>query len=43
VNGQEISLPIKSNYLDVEELSDGIYFLRITDQENVSTFKFIKN
>ena len=43
VTGQEVRLPIKSNYLDVENLSNGVYFLRITDHENVSTFKFIKN
>jgi hypothetical protein len=42
VTGQEVRLPIKSNYLDVENLSNGVYFLRITDHENVSTFKFIK-
>ena len=43
LNGQEISLPIKSNYLDVEQLSNGIYFLRIVDREKVSSFNFIKN
>lgn len=42
VTGQEVRLPIKSNYLDVENLSNGVYFLRITDHENVFTFKFIK-
>ena len=42
-NGQEISLPRNSNYLDVQELSDGIYFLRIVVREEVSSFNFIKN
>jgi endonuclease I len=43
VNGQEIYLPITSNYLDVEELSNGMYFLRIVSNESLLSYKFIKN
>lgn len=43
VNGQEVRLKMQNDYLDVEPLSDGIYFLKIDSDGSSSTFKFIKN
>lgn len=42
-NGQEISLKIQDNYINVESLTSGIYFLKIKEEEKSSTYKFIKN
>ncbi|GAA4268993.1 hypothetical protein GCM10022257_10940 [Hyunsoonleella aestuarii] len=43
VNGQKIRLPQTNNYLDVRKLKNGFYYLQVKEQEEVFTFKFIKN
>ena len=43
INGQEISLQVKGDYVDVQRLNAGVYFLKIDDSNKSTTFKFIKN
>lgn len=42
VKGQELKIPINNNYFNVELLTEGVYILRITQGDKMSTFKFIK-
>ena len=43
ISGQKINISINDNYVEVQSLKDGIYFLKIVDVKNVYLFKFIKN
>jgi hypothetical protein len=43
INGQKIETSITNNYIEVESLIDGLYFLEIKDNGIVSSFKFVKN
>ena len=43
INGQKIETSITNNYIEVESLIDGLYFLEIIDNGIVSSFKFVKN
>ena len=43
ISGQKINISINDNYVEVQSLKDGIYFLKIVDVKNVYSFKFIKN
>ena len=43
ISGQKITLTVNNNYIEVQSLKDGLYFLKIVDNKNVSSFKFIKN
>lgn len=43
VSGQKIQASITNNYIEVEALTNGMYFLGINDKSSSSTFKFIKN
>lgn len=40
--GKEINIPIDNNELDVHSLKSGIYFIKIFENSNISSFKFIK-
>lgn len=40
--GKEINIPIDNNELDVHNLKSGMYFIKIFENSNISSFKFIK-
>lgn len=40
--GKEINIPIDNNKLDVHNLKSGMYFIKIFENSNISSFKFIK-
>jgi endonuclease I len=42
VVGKEINIPIDNNELDVHSLKSGMYFIKIFENGNISSFKFIK-
>ncbi|MCH7523771.1 MAG: T9SS type A sorting domain-containing protein [Bacteroidetes bacterium] len=39
----KFNISINDNYVEVQSLKDGIYFLKIVDIKNVYSFKFIEN
>ena len=43
ISGQKIQTSVTNNYVEVESLTDGMYFLKIIEDNNTSIFKFIKN
>ena len=43
IRGQQMTVPVDNDYIDVEQLNDGFYFLRINQEAKLKTFKFIKN
>ena len=43
INGQEVKTRLESDELNVSELQDGLYLLKMFNSNGVYTFKFIKN
>lgn len=40
--GKEINIPVDNNELDVHSLKSGMYFIKIVENSNIYSFKFIK-
>lgn len=43
VNGQEVKVNLENNQLNVSLLSEGLYLLKIVDNNKINIFKFVKS
>ena len=43
ISGQQMTVPIDRDFIDVKQLNDGFYFISINQENKSKTYKFIKN